>query len=323
MQPTSTLIIVNPAAAHGHAADDWQQLEQTARAIGGNPSTVLTKRSGHATSLARDAADRGTDRILAVGGDGTICEIVNGLMQVDPKRRLATELALVRRGSGCDTARTFQIPRDPNAALEIAFHGRLQTIDLGLARVTHPDGARQRYFVTIASAGLTADVAARVARSSKPLGGRVAYAWAALMAFRGYHNTTQRIDVDETSQELVTNNVIVGNGGLFAGGMNVLPDACVNDGLLDVLVWGDVSLRDYVGILPRLYRGTHTGHPAATFLRGRQVAVQGPVPLGVEVDGEVLGTTPAMFTVAPSAIHLRVDDTTRATADSHVPPRAL
>ncbi|MGZ4430313.1 MAG: diacylglycerol/lipid kinase family protein [Gaiellales bacterium] len=302
----STLLIVNPASAHGRTADEWLEIDRQARRLDARTRTVLTERAEHATALAREAIDGGTKRIVAVGGDGTVCEVVNGVMQADPARRGAAELAVISRGSGCDAGRTFGIPRETGAALAVAFRGDLRAIDIGCARARGPEGELLRYFVTIASVGLTADVAARAARSTKPLGAKVAYAWATLLAFRGYRNSMQRIEVDGSGLELVANNVIIGNGGYFAGGMRVLPAARPDDGLLDVLVWGDVSGFDFLRVLPRLYRGTHLDHPAATFLRGAEVGVSSGAELGVEVDGEVLGTTPASFTVVPAAIRLRV-----------------
>jgi diacylglycerol kinase (ATP) len=301
----STLVIVNPASAHGSTARAWRGIFAAARELDARAEAVLTRHPGHACELAREAVDEGTARIVAVGGDGTVCEVVNGFMQAAADRRAATELAVVNRGSGCDTGRTFGIPRDTRPALEVAFHGLLRTVDVGRAQVADGAAARVRHFVTIAGVGLTADVAGRVARSSKPLGGRVAYAWSAALAFRGYRNPVVRIEVDGAVRELVANNVIVGNGGVFAGGMRVLPAARPDDGLLDVLVWGDVSAIDFVRALPRLYRGTHTGHRAATFLRGSAVSVSSVARLGVEVDGEVIGTTPARFTLVPAALRLR------------------
>jgi YegS/Rv2252/BmrU family lipid kinase len=250
----------------------------------------------------------GAGLIVVVGGDGTVCEAVNGFMQVDVARRAAAALAIVPRGSGCDLARMFGLARDPSTALMVALDGAIRTLDVGRAAA---DG-RVRYFLNVASAGLSADVAERAARSRKRLGARAAYAWAAFTVFRESSRRLQHVEVDGRAFEIVGTDVIVANCRYFAGGMKVLPWADPEDGLLDVLIWGEVTAADYVRNLPGLYRGTHVDHPKATLARGARVAVSSPTDLRVEVDGELFGRAPVEFTVERAAIRLRTPAPARA-----------
>jgi diacylglycerol kinase (ATP) len=294
-------MIVNPASANGRTARQWPEIAREAGERGLEVDVRLTEGPGHATQLAAEAVAEGAELVLAVGGDGTVSEIANG-MACAP----ATDLAVVERGSGCDFIRTFGISKKTDRALDVAAGGTVRTIDLGRVSYTGPDGSSTTsYFANIASAGLTGVAADRVNRSGKPLGATVAFAWAAVATFATYRNSRFRVEIDGEVLEQTCNNAIVANCRYFAGGMKILPDADPSDGLLDVLVWGDVSRVDLALNLHRLYRGTHVGHPKATIRRARRVVVTPEMPLPIEVDGEQPGITPATFEVVPSALRLR------------------
>ena len=139
----------------------------------------------------------------------------------------------------------------------------------------------------------------RVNRSGKPLGATVAFAWGTIVTFVGYRNSRFRVRIDERELDQVCNNVIVANCRFYASGMKIMPMADPGDGLLDVLVWGDVGKADLARNLHRLYRGTHIGHPKADISRARRVTVETDSPLPIEADGETPGVTPITFEVVP------------------------
>ena len=297
-------MIVNPASANGRTAREWPEIARQVTAVGIEPEVLVTERPGHATELAREAAASGTELVIAVGGDGTVSEVANGLAELAGS---GPELAVICRGSGCDFIRTFGIPKKTAAAAAVAASGVPRTLDLGRVRFIGNDGSPcTRYFANVASAGMTGIAAERVNHSSKPLGATVAFAWAAVATFVGYHNSALRVEIDDERLELVSNNVIVANCRYFAGGMKILPEADPSDGLLDVLVWGDVSKVDLALNLHKLYRGTHVTHPKATIRRAHRVTVTPEAPLPIEVDGEQPGVTPVTFDVLPSVLRLRV-----------------
>ena len=300
-------MVVNPASANGKTGRRWPGIVREAKAAGLDPDVRVTEAPGHATELTRRALRNGARRIIALGGDGTVSEVVNGFFDGDETVSAEAELAVVGRGSGCDFIRTFGIPKNSERALRVAAQGGLRTIDVGRVRFTGPDGQpAERRFANVASAGMTGVAADIANRSGKPLGATVAFAWAAVSAIVGYRNARFVVRIDDRKLERVCNNVIVANGRYFAGGMKILPGAEPDDGALDVLVFGDISKRDLALNLHKLYRGTHVTHPKAEIVRGVHIEVTPNQPLPIEVDGEVPGTTPASFDIQPAALRLRV-----------------
>jgi diacylglycerol kinase (ATP) len=303
----TVVMVVNPASANGRTAQQWPDIARRASELGLQPDVRLTEHAGHAAALTREALEQGARVIVAVGGDGTVSEVVNGFFDGDRPVAPQAELAIVSRGSGCDFIRTYGIPKPTEQALRVAAGARVRTIDVGTVEFTGHDGhVARRRFANVASAGLTGVVAEAANRSSKRFGATAAFAWATVSSFIGYRNTRFHVRIDERDIDRVCNNVIVANGRYFAGGMHILPMAEPDDGALDVLVWGDVSRADLARNLHRLYRGTHIHHPKADISRAHRVQIETTVPLPIEVDGEVPGTTPATFGVQAQVLRLRV-----------------
>jgi diacylglycerol kinase (ATP) len=253
------------------------------------------------TELARRAADDGATLLVAVGGDGTVNEVVNGIAG-----RESVELAVIPRGTGRDFGRSYGIPRKLEAALRVARHGRARKIDLGRVRFRSWEGdERDAYFANIASAGMSGAIAKRANESSKALGGKISYFWATFAVFARWQNSEITISVGRESRRGRMHDVVVANGRYFGGGMMICPEAAPDDGLFDVLLIGDLTKRDLLLTLPKTYRGKHLPHPKAELLRGATVDVDAPELLPVELDGEQPGTTPARFEIAPHAVLLR------------------
>jgi diacylglycerol kinase (ATP) len=300
-------MVVNPASDHGRTARRWPEIARAAASRGLDLDVRATQAAGHASELTRAALREGADLIVAVGGDGTVSEVANGFFDGDAPIRPEAELAVIPRGSGCDFVKTFEIPKQVDRAVEIASGTTVRTIDLGRVRFSDWDGQpAARIFCNVASAGLTGVAADRVNRSGKPLGATVAFAWGTIVTFAGYRNSRFRVRIDKRELDQVCNNVIVANCRFYASGMKIMPMADPGDGLLDVLVWGDVGKADLARNLHRLYRGTHIGHPKADISRARRVTVEPDLTLPIEADGETPGVTPVAFEVVPAALRLRV-----------------
>jgi YegS/Rv2252/BmrU family lipid kinase len=275
----------------------WPKLAHRAEALGLSGDALLSERPGQLGQLAAQAADAGASVVVAVGGDGTVNEIVQGLAGRD-----GVELAVIPRGTGWDFVRTYGIPRDLDGAIAVARNGRARQIDVG--RATYGEG--QSYFANIASAGMSGAIAKRANETSKALGGKVSYAWATLTVFARWRNDEVRVSVDGEQREGRMHDVVVANGRYFGGGMMICPHAEPDDGLFDVLTIGDLTKRDLLLTLPKTYKGRHLPHPKAELLRGARVEIDAPRPLPVELDGEQPGTTPVVFEVVPKALRLRV-----------------
>ena len=301
-QPSHTVFLVNPASANGSTGRRWPELARRAAAAGLEGATLFSERQGHLAELAREAALDGAELLVVVGGDGSVNEVANGLAGLGRQ----PEIAVVPRGTGWDFSRTFGIPRKIDDAVQIALEGDVRTIDLGRASYRAWDGSdATASFANVASAGMSGAIAKRANETTKALGGKASYLWATFAVFSGWEATEIEVAVDGERRAGPMFDVVVANGRFFGGGLEICPEAEPDDGLFDVLTIGDVTKRDLVQTMPKMYRGTHLPHPKAELLRGSSVTVTSETPLPIELDGEQPGTTPVTFEVA-GALRLRV-----------------
>ena len=302
---SDTVFLVNPASANGSTKRAWPEIAHRAAAAGLEGEALFSEAPGGITKVAERAAGMGAKRVVVVGGDGTVNEAANGLLAVGVGHEV--ELAVLPRGTGTDLVRTFGIPTKLDQAIAVARDGRVRPIDAGVVTFRAWDGSdATAYFVNIASAGMSGAVARRANSTSKALGGKASFLWATLAVFARWKNVEVTVDVDDAHREGSMLDVIVANCEWLGGGMHMVPKAEPDDGILDVLLIGDITKRDLVQTLPKIYRGTHLPHPKAEELRGKTVRVDAPTPLPIELDGEQPGTTPATFEIVPGALRLRV-----------------
>ena len=297
------LFLVNPASGNGEAGKRWPEIAHRAATRGLEGDARFSERPGHLAELAREAALEGAELLVVVGGDGSVNEVANGLAGLTA----APELAVVARGTGWDFVRTYAIPRKIDEAVRVALEGSTRTIDLGRVTYRSWEGPEQEaYFANVASAGMSGAIAKRANETSKALGGKASYLWATFAVFAGWSATEMRVTVDGETREGRMFDVVVANGKFFGGGMKICPDAEPDDGLFDVLLIGDLTKRDLLLTMPKIYRGTHLPHPKGELLRGRAVSVDAGEPVPIELDGEQPGTTPVRFETVPGALRLRV-----------------
>jgi diacylglycerol kinase (ATP) len=293
---TRTVFLVNPASGNGGTGKRWAALAHRAAALGVVGETRYSERPGH---LAELAATVDADVVVAVGGDGTLNEVVNGLMQRDERPTLAT----IPLGTGMDFVRTHGISSDFDTAVRIVGGDATRTVDVG--RVEHSRGTT--FLANVGSVGMSGAVAQRVNGMAKPLGGKATYFYALTRVFFAWQNTPIRVELaDGTTREGPMHDVIVANGRWHGGAMLLAPEAEPDDGLFDVVTIGDVNKRDFVSTAPKIYNGTYLSHPKVDLLRSSSVAVDAPEPLPIELDGEQVGTTPARFEMVPRALRIRV-----------------
>jgi len=301
----SLLVIVNPQSRGGRTGREWPAVEPRLRDVLGPLEVVATTARRDAIRLAREAAERGVATILAAGGDGTFSEVAAGVLTSG--RADEVVLGLLPLGSGGDLPRTLSIPRSLDAAFAVLASGNVRRIDAGRVRCVDLRGKRvDGWFVNEASVGLSADVALHVDRMMKRLAGRVAFGLAGARTIFGFHpnQVCARVD-DKRVHEGGITLIAISNGRYFGGGMHVAPSAKIDDGRFDVLVSPAFSRRLLLtGLLPRIYKGAHLAYPGVDVHRGQRVELE-PVgdsaPARVEADGELLGTLPASFEIAPGA----------------------
>lgn len=301
-----TLAIVNPASGNGATARFWPKARRELEAAGAPVDAVLTEGPGHATSLARRAGGDGYEVVLYVGGDGTANEVTNGLMEVPAAARPA--LAALPRGTGGDFPASLAMAPGAEAAALRLLGDRTRRIDVAASSFTSLDGTQtRRYFLNIADAGIGGYVAERVNRTTKVFGGFASFLYATLATFWTMEKPYATVWVDgETVHRGPATSVAVCNGSRFGGGMLMAPEALPDDGLLDVVVIGDIGKIDLALNLPRLYRGTHLDHRKVHAFRGREVRVDTPAPAPLEIDGEHPGMTPFHVWIEPGALSVVV-----------------
>jgi diacylglycerol kinase (ATP) len=296
--PHAPLIVVNPIAGGGRARRLVGWLEDRLRFRPGATLRVTT-RAGEAEELAAAAARAGHDRVIAVGGDGTVQEVVNGLLTAGAQ---AVELGVLPVGTGNDLARSLGLPRDAEGAWARAIGPQLRAMDVGLARNGEQ---RERWFASAAGVGFDAQVAAAMARRRGWQASRAGYLATTLLELRRFHNRRVRIRLDGTEHHADVLFVAIANGAFYGGGMHIAPGAQPDDGHLDICIVGDITRRTALRQLPNLYGGTHVRHPAVSIHACRELLIEdGDGSTAIHLDGEPFGTLPLAVTLHPAALRI-------------------
>jgi len=305
------LVIVNPIAGNGRAHHLGPRVEAWLSERGRGARLMETRERGHAERLAAAAGDLGHDRIVVVGGDGTIHEVVNGVM-ADGKLTAGQRLSIgvVPAGSGNDLVRDLLLPMDPIAALAIATGEQERIIDVARADDTR---GRIRHFVVAGGVGFDAQVAHVMFRHRLPWQkGRAGYflsTFIELMRFRNRRLQLRLATRDgDVRSERVSLLVAFANGPYLGGGMQICPGAEVADGFLDLCVAGDLSRIEALRLLPGMYKGAHVGHPKVEFLRAAAIEFTADEDTLVHLDGEPFGNLPLTVTVQPAALRVAVGE---------------
>ena len=263
-----------------------------------------TEYAGHATKLTREAVKNGSRFVAAMGGDGTVHEVVNGLIVDDRPLNPDAVFGVVAAGTGCDFIKTFGIPATPSHAVAHLDGEESFPIDIGKIRF-HKDGQPAvRYFANIAEAGIGAEVVARAARLPRWLGPTV-YFFAFWLTMRKFRRATAVVDLVDRKYEGYMNNLVVANGQFFGGGMKIAPKAAPTDGVLDIQI-EHARRREALALIPKIYKGEHLPHPDIEEAKRAFASVEADRPLLIEADGEVLGHTPATFEVLRDCLRLKV-----------------
>jgi len=300
------LAVVNPASANKTTGRAWPSISAKLQAAGLEHEVRITSRPGEATEITRKALLEGFRTIVAVGGDGTVNEVVNGFFDGEKWLGDGARLGLVNRGTGGDLIKTLGLPKDEDLAIERLRAGEAKKLDLGRAKFTDHAGAKiVRHFINIGDLGLGGDTVARVNRTTKALGGKISFLWGTLATMAGYRNKDVEIVID--GGEPIRGRmcmVIVANGQYFGGGMRIAPDAVMDDGLFDVVTVGNLGKLELVMNIGKVYSGRHVGHPKIRFYRGKEVVVRSPQAAMIDLDGEQPGRTDVAFSILPGRLDM-------------------
>jgi len=301
----STVAILNPRSGRGRASRAWAAVRAH---LPGSVEILETQAPGHAITLTRGALQRGATTVVAVGGDGTVSEVVNGFFDGDRSVAPGARLAIVPHGTGSDFCRSVNLPASVPSLAAVIASGSAVPIDVMRVRYTGPDGSiRLRYAINVVSFGLGGAVAARVDRSSKRLGGTVTFLAATLQTVLRFSPLAVRLTLDRAPVVNATiMQVAVGNGQFHGGGMRACPEARLDDGWLDVTVVGELPLWRLVRALPQLYDGTIHAHPRVWSARVRRLEAASDETVSIEIDGEALGHLPVEIDVVPRALRVLI-----------------
>ncbi|EOA28876.1 hypothetical protein CARUB_v10025121mg [Capsella rubella] len=308
------VFVVNPQGANGRTAKEWKKLLPYLRSRLGKDCNIcesLTSGPSHAIDITREAIRDGADAVIAVGGDGTLHEVVNGFFwegkpvsNLNSEASHSTALGLIPLGTGSDFARTFGWSNDPCEAVERIAKGMRSQVDVG---VIDKEGRDLHYFINVADVHLSAKAGFYASKYKKF--GKLCYVIGALQAFMGHHNRDLRIRVNGGEWELYpqVTALCVGNAKYFGGGMKITPNAVPGSGNLEVVVLQDFKWYDFVLKLHKLYNGTHLSVNNVTSRSVQSIEVEeisGSGSIYVQSDGEHLGFLPGKFWVLPGAIDM-------------------
>ncbi|MBC7901134.1 MAG: diacylglycerol kinase family lipid kinase [Saprospiraceae bacterium] len=308
------LVIVNPKSASGSTRENWSQLASDIRTHFGAFSVAFTKCAGDGTRLAREACESGRKFIIACGGDGTINEVANGILNSGQD----VELGVLPSGTGGDFRRTLGMPQSPREAAKALRQGETKLIDVG--KVTfqnHDNETASRYFLNVTSFGLAASIIERVKSNSaldwlpsSSVRGKASFALSTLQEVIGLDAVTVRVQIDGREEKtLNTVNFCIANARFFGGGMKIAPDAKINDGFLDVINIGDIKTAKVLLKAYTLYNGSHLDLSEVKSTLARRIVTR---PMNssddvfIEVDGELPGKLPAIYEIVPNALRIRV-----------------
>lgn len=310
------LVIVNPASADGATRDSWPKIASDLRTHFGPFTVAFTEGVGHGRQLAAEAAREGVTLIIACGGDGTISEVANGILEANRE----TELGVLPGGTGSDFRRTLRMPTNTAAAARALRDGHTRVIDAARVTFVNDGGEREtRFFVNVASFGMSTEVLTRTASGEskkwipgfapRKLGSKLSYAAATLQTTLAASPIEVHVQLDDqTERRLRIAEFCVANARYYGGAMKIAPDARLDDGFLDVVSIGDASSFRILSNAPRLYFGAHLRMDEVHHTLAKQIVAR-PVKkdeeVRVELDGEVVGRLPATFQVVPLALRVR------------------
>jgi len=298
----NTFVLVNPVSADGSTREVWPKIAEVMAEHGLKFDHHFTTGPYQAPELVRNALKGGKTTIVSVGGDGTANEVVNGFFEGDQPINPQARLGIISRGTGCDLIRTLDIPKDYTEAVAVIARNYEHSIDLAQVEYTDTGGQLQRrYYANIADVGLGADVANRVNHSSKSGGGLWSYLQGTLATVLGHKNHIAKVEVDgEIFYEGPLVLAALANGRYFGGGMELAPQAKIDDGKLDLLLVKGMRKLAILVNFARIYKGTHLSHPKIVTVQVQNAKISGDLLL--ETDGEIPGTAPVQFKVVPNAI---------------------
>ena len=268
-------------------------------------SFLTTEHAGHSIELSAKAAEEGFNYIISVGGDGSLNEVANGIMQAKSRNTsLDVKIGVLPHGTGNDFVKTVKSPHNCTGLKRLLDEDSYKEIDLGFVEFTNPQGlASNRYFINITDIGMGGVIAEKLSRSSKMLGPTLTYQMSIISTLATYSNQPVKAVADDFTYEGKVMNFIVANGKYFGSGMGVAPDAEIDDAKFTVVIVAEISLLDYLQHLGEIKECKQIDHPQVLYKHAKYVAVDSlAAPQPIDMDGEFIGYSPMKITLVPKAL---------------------
>ena len=304
MEKDSWIVIVNPKAGLGYGLRDWPIISNQLNKAGVEFTCVFTERKYHAVELTVKAVNDGYRKIVAVGGDGTVNEIVNGIFIQKQVSTTEILLSVIPVGTGNDWVRMHGIPKHYSDSVSSIVECNTVKQDVGLITYTETMVTHHRYMANVAGIGFDA-IANRCFNKMKEEGrkGRQLYVIGSLKALLEYRSKHFKIWIDdEVFFDEAMFNASIGIGPYNGGGMNPMPAAKYDDGLLDITIVKKINKLWMLKGFRKLYNGKIYTHPKVVATQGKRIKVESFPPSPIEIDGEALGYSPFTFDVVPQSI---------------------
>ena len=305
-----TIVIVNPQAGNGRTEKIWPNIESALEKSIGSFEVLQTTCRGDATDLSRRILAVDTVRIVAVGGDGHLNEVLNGFIENDLPVNPEARLSFVMTGTGCDFQRSLGISGKWQNAVAKLKDAKVRKIDVGKVTYTAADKTQKiRYFDNIASFGLSGavDHCLEHSRLRDYLGGSPLFLWATIKTVFTHPNQSIRFRIDDGPEEEICSRLgLLANGRYFGGAMHAAPEAELDDGLLDLLMLKEISVAKFLWHLPKIYKGTHLKIPEIFFQKVRKFTAESSEQVILDIDGESPGYLAATFEVLPKILNLQI-----------------
>lgn len=293
MTAASVVVVANPTAGHGKAGRLIGRADTILHTLRVDHEVRVSESGGDLQATVRRAAEDGAGIVAVLGGDGTVSLGANGVMGT------GAALAVIPAGTGDDFAKVIGAGKF-EAAVRLLANPKIVPIDI----VSLVAGVERRYFVNVAGAGFDSEVNETANGMTMKLGGTGTYVAALLKTLSRFTPAHYELSIDGEALSVDAMLTVVGSGIQFGGGMKVLPDACVNDGLLDVCIVEALSKTAFLRAFPRVFTGSHGSHPKVRMLQGATVTLEANRKMQVYADGERVGSLPATFEVLPGALNV-------------------
>ncbi len=303
-----TFAVVNLRSANGRTEKLWPDIERALSGAIGDFEFAFTTGRYTAPDITKKSIKSGFNRIIAVGGDGTLNEVLNGFFENDKPINRQAVLGVISMGTGADFIKTMGIPKPYQDAVKVIKNAKTRDMDTGKIKFVSHDGHETiRYFINIADAGIGGETVDRVNRTTKVFGGFISFLWGTIMTLITYKNKNITITLDNNKPYNTEISMLaIANCQFFGGGMHIAPNAVPDDGMFDIVTIGKAGFIDFIRNSSKIYKGTHINDPMVGYTHAIRVELTSKDMVLLDVDGEQPGMLPATFDILPKSINVIV-----------------